>query len=172
MKKKMLSALIAAVMVLAMSATAFADSLSVNDALNKALKNAKLTKSKVKHIEKDYDREDNVFEIEFVKKSNKAEYDYEIAADTGKIIKRSIDYKLKRNTSKKKIGKTKARKIAAKKAGVKLSVVKKGTCRYEYDDRKGTYEVKFTSGGKRNEIEILAPNGKIDEYEWQLAGVN
>ena len=172
MKKRMLSALIAAVMVLAMSATAFAGSFSANDALKKALRNAGLSKSKVKHIEKEYDREDNVYEIEFVKKSNKAEFEYEVAADTGKIIKRSIDYKLKRNTSKKKIGKTKARKIAAKRAGVKLSVVKKGTCRYEYDDRKGTYEVKFSNGGKYYEIDILAPNGKIDEYEWKLAGVN
>lgn len=36
--------------------------------------------------------------------------------------------------------------IAAKKANVSLDVVKKGTCRYEYDDRKGIYELKFTDG--------------------------
>ena len=30
--------------------------------------------------------------------------------------------------------------IAAKKANVSLDVVKKGTCRYEYDDRDDTYD--------------------------------
>ena len=55
-------------------------------------------------------------------------------------------------------------------SGIKLSVIKKGTCTYEYDDGKGTYEVKFQKGSWRYDYEVLAPVGKIIDYEMKYVG--
>lgn len=174
MTKKMrtaVTAVIALVMVMAMSVSAFAAGISSSDAaLKKALANAGTKKSKVKYIETDYDSEDGIYEVEFTKRSNGRHYDYEIAAASGKIVSKNVDVKYKRNSSRKKIGKTAARKKVAKFSGISYKTVSKGSCRYEYDDGKGVYEVKFTKNGKRYDYDVLAPTGKIIEYGWELKG--
>ncbi|MBQ6389535.1 MAG: PepSY domain-containing protein [Mogibacterium sp.] len=158
-------------MVMTMSASIFAAGITSNDtALEKALKNAELKKSQVKCIEVEYDKEDGIYEIEFTQKNNGKRFDYEIAAGTGKIMKKAIDYKYKKNTSKKKIGKKAARKKVAKFSGTSYKIVSKGTCKYEYDNRQGTYEIKFKKGSYIYECEVLAPTGKIIEYEWKVIG--
>ena len=53
---------------------------------------------------------------------------------------------------------------------VSYKIISKGTCTYEYDDRKGTYDVKFTNGDRVYDCEVLAPTGKIIEYEWKVNG--
>ena len=175
MKKRlnMVAAMFAALaMVMTMSASAFAASITNStDALNIALKNSKLKKSQVKLIETGYENDENTYEVEFTKKKNGAEYNYEIAADTGKIIEKSVEYRVKRNSSHKKIGKTAARKKVAKFLGISYKTVKAGTCYYEYDDGKGVYEVRFTKGSRNYECEVLAPTGKILEYSWKVTGV-
>ncbi len=174
MKKKMrafITLFVALAMVMAMSASAFAAGISSNDAaLKKALKNAGLKKSQVKSIEVEYDRKDGVYEVEFIKKKNKAEYEYEISAGTGAIVRKSVDYRVKKNSSGKKIGATAARKKVAKSSGISYKVISKGTCRYEYDDGKGVYEIKFSKGDRRYEYDVLAPTGKILEFEWRVTG--
>lgn len=173
MKKKniVIALFTALVMVVTMTATSFAAAVSSNsDALNIALKNAKLKKSNAKKIEVEYDREDGHYEVEFKKKSNGNRYEYEISAKTGKILKKSVDYKYKKNTSKKKVGKKAARKNVAKLSGVSYKIISKGSCTYEYDDRKGTYEIKFKNGNRSYDCEVLAPTGKVIEYEWKVTG--
>ena len=158
-------------LIMTMSVSVFAGSVSSgDDALTIALKNAKLKKSQVKLIETDYEKDDNAYEVEFTKKKNGAEYDYEINADTGKVVKKSIEYRYKRNSSHKKIGKTAARKKVAKYSGISYKVIKTGTCYYEYDDGKGIYEIRFTKGSRIYECEVLAPTGKVIEYEWKATG--
>lgn len=170
--KRMVSIVLAVIMVLAMSGSAFAAAkVSSNNAAQKvALKNAKLSKSQVSKLRIKYDRDDGEYDVKFVRKSNGAKYDYEIRKSSGRILEKSIDYKYKRNTSKKKVGKAAAQKAAAKAAGVKTSVVKKGKCKYEYDDGKGVYEVEFRNGKYKYDIEILAPTGKVIEYSWSYRG--
>ena len=164
-----LALLAALAMVMTMSVAAFAGAITDNDAaLKKALKNAGLKKTEVKRIDVEYDSKDGSYEVEFTQKSNGKEFDYEIAAATGKITKKSVDYRYKRNSSHKKIGKTAARKKVAKFSGISYKIISSGTCRYEYDDRQGTYEVKFTKGDRRYEYDVLAPTGKIIEYEWRV----
>ena len=174
MKKRIRTAvalLAALAMVMVMSVSVFADGLIGNKAaLNKALKNAGLTKSQVKHIENEYDEEDNVYEVEFTKKKNGAEYSYDIGAETGKILKKSVDYKYKKNSSRSKIGKDAARQKVAEFSGISYDTVKSGSCRYEYDDREGTYDVKFKHNGRRYDYEVLAPTGKIIECSWKVTG--
>ena len=175
MKKRlnMVAVLFAALaMVMTISASVFAASVTNStDALNIALKNSKLKKSQVKLIETGYENDENTYEVEFTKKKNGAEYNYEIAADTGKIIEKSVEYRVKRNSSHKKIGKTAARKKVAKFLGISYKTVKAGTGYYEYDDGKGVYEVRFTKGSRNYECEVLAPTGKILEYSWKVTGI-
>lgn len=168
--KRITAILAASLMILAMSSTAFAAGISENEALAKALKNAKLSEKQVSVLKTEYDHEDGVYEVEFIKAKGGTEYDYEISAYDGKILERKTEYTYKWNSSKKKIGKKAAQKKAAKKAGVKLSTVQKGSCHYEYDDGMGTYEIKFRSGGRIYDVDILAPTGKVIEYGWELIG--
>ena len=163
--KKIMTIGIAIVMVLSMGAVSFAAAgISSKEAVKIALKNAHLTKAKVSNLETDYEK--GKHEVEFTKKSNKAEYDYDISKG-GKILKKGIDYKYKKDHSKEKIGKDAARKKAAKASGVSFKIVKQGICRYDYDhdDREGSYKVKFKKGNYRYEVEILAPTGAIMEFE-------
>ena len=165
MKKRFLiitALLITALVMLGVSTSVFAKGITGKNALKKALRNAKLSKSKVRAIE--VELEHGKYEIEFVRKSNKTEYDYEISAKNGRILEKSVDYNLKYKRTGKKISKCAARKKAAKASGVKLSTLKKGTCRY----KKGKYEVKFKTKKRRYEYEINASNKKILEYEWEL----
>ena len=160
---------VALIMVMAMSASVFAADITAGKAKSIALKNSKLSAKKATRMSVKHDREDGVFEVKFRSKKNGAKYEYEIAAATGKIVEKSVDYKYKKNRSRKKIGRTKAMKKAAKHAGVKLAVVKSGRCKYEYDDGKGTYEIKFRQGNYSYEVEILAPTGKVIEYNWKTS---
>ena len=172
MKKRssIIIALFAALaMVMAMSVSVFATGISSeSEALQKALKNAGLKKSEVKNIETDY--ENGKYEVEFTKKKNGKKYDYDISAETGNIIKKSAEYRYKKNSSHDKIGKKAARKKVAKFSGISYKIICTGTCTYEYDDREGIYEVKFVKGSRSYEYDVLAPTGKIIEYEWKVTG--
>lgn len=170
--KRIVSVVLAVIMVMAMSSSVFATSKigSNNAAQNVALKNAKLSKSQVTQLRVKYDRGDGEYDVKFVRKSNGAKYDYEIRKSNGRIIEKSIDYKYKRNNSKKKVGKVAAQKAAAKIAAVNLAVVQKGKCKYEYDDGEGIYEVEFRNGNYKFDIEILAPTGKVIDYNWEYKG--
>lgn len=85
MKRTLRTLLIAALamaLVFTMTGMAFAGSeMTVEKAYKIALKDAGLTSSDVRCVEKDYDREDKVYEIEFIKKGAKTEYEYEIGSN-------------------------------------------------------------------------------------------
>ena len=162
MKKRVLFGLIF-VLTFSFSTIVFASSgITMDEAINKALNDAKLTKSKVKYLEAELDN--GKYEVEFTKKANNAEYEYKISKKSGNILRKEVEYVYKHNSSKKKIGKEAAREKVAKFSGFKLSTIKKGTCTYEYDDNEGTYEVKFKTSKYKYEYEVLAPTGKIIEY--------
>lgn len=176
--RKLMHLILTAVLVMALAVPSFADSsegaasnppaLSESKAVSIALSNAGLTKTQVRRLEAEYDSKDGTYEIEFIKKSNKAEYEYEISASDGRIFEKSIDYACKKTKSKKKIGKKAACRKVAKFSGVSYSTVSKGTCTYKYKGHKGKYVIKFRSGNYKYECEVLAPNGKILEYEWEM----
>lgn len=165
--RKVRTIVVALIMVMAMSASVFAAGVTKDGAKKIALKNAKLTKSQVSNITVKYDRDDAEYDVKFKSNKNGARFSFEIKKSSGKIVEKSIDYKYKRNSSRKKIGKLAAQKIAANKAGANLSAVKKGKCEYDYDDGEGIYEVEFRSGKYKYDIEIQAPTGKITDYNWE-----
>ena len=170
MKKRWnLVTILAVILAMTMSLSAFAGSVtSESEALKKALKNAGLKKSQVKNIDIDYEGRDNTYEVEFTVKKNGKEFDYTISAETGNITKKSVEYRYKKNSSHEKIGKKAARKKVARFSGISYTIIKNGTCRYEYDDNEGIYKVKFVKGNRRYEYDVLAPTGKIIEYEWKV----
>jgi uncharacterized membrane protein YkoI len=163
---KLFTLTLAAILVIAMSSTVFAAStanITQKKAVSIALKDAGLKSSQVYGLEAE--RDGNRYEVEFHRSSNKAEYSYDISRARGTILEKSVEYKVKKSTSKKKIGVKKARMKVAKFSGISYKTIKKGSCRYEYDDRHGEYTVKFRKGDYRYKYELLAPNGKILEYE-------
>lgn len=163
--KKLMTMMLAALMVLAMSSAAFADSLTASSAADKALANAGLSREEVLGLETE--SEGRKYEVEFTDAASGSEYSYEISSADGRILEKSVDYVYSRSKSKKKIGAKAARKKAAKAAGVKYKTVKKGTCKYKYRKKQGKYTVKFRAGGYRYEVEVLAPTGAIIEFEME-----
>lgn len=166
--KKLFSIAAAMIMVMSMSVTAFAAGMTREKALDKALSNAKLKESQVKYVDVEFDREDNEYSVEFTKKKSGNEYEYEINATTGTIKSKSVDIKYKWTSSRKKVSKAKARKKVAKHSGISYNTVKEGSCKYEYDDGEGKYEIKFATVTHRYEYEIQAATGKVIGYEWDL----
>ena len=144
--------------------------INADAALSIALRDAGLSKAGARILELDME-EGRSIEIEFIKSSNKAKYEYETAVSNGRILEKSVEFKYKKTKSKKKIGKKKARKLVAKAAGINYNTVKKGTCQYKYKKRLGKYEVKFRSGSYKYEYELLAKNGKIVEFEYEYIGI-
>ena len=166
--KRLSVVVFAAMMITIMTISTFAASVTRNSAINTALKDAKLKKSAVTRLKSE--RDDGMYEIEFRNKKTGDEYEYEINARTGKIKEVNVEYKHKRNTSRKKIAKNTALSKAAKASGVALSKVKKGSCRYKKDGGEWIYEIKFTNGKTRYEYEVLAPTGQIIEYSKVIRG--
>lgn len=163
--KKIITIMMALIMVLSTSAASFAaDSISKSEAIRIALKSANTTRAKVYGLEAEL--ENRKYEVEFTKRSNKAEYEFKISK-RGRILKKSIDYRFKKNHSKEKIGKAAAQKKVAKFTKISLKTIKRGTCRYEYDhdDKEGKYEVKFKKGHYKYEVDVQAPDGAIMEFE-------
>ena len=164
--------IIATALAIGLSGTAFADTLAGGSVVNEvsgkqacaiALKNAKLSKGKVTKLKiKD---EKQYFEVGFTKKSSGTKYEYDVAKSDGKILEKEVQYTYKHCCSKAKIGKKAVLKKVAKHSKKKYSVVKKGSCTYKYSDHEGRYKVKFRYKSYRYEYELLAPNGKIIEWE-------
>lgn len=143
--------------------------ISQSEALTIALKSAGLKKSQVKKLEIESEN-GKTFEIEFVKKNNRTEFSFEIAVKGGRILEKSVEHKYKKTKSKKKIGKKKARTKVAKASGKSYNEVAKGSCKYKYKKKQGKYEIKFRSGSYKYEYELLAPTGKIIEWEYEYIG--
>jgi len=163
--KRIFTIATALIMVMMMSVSAFAASITQENAVALALSDAGLGADQAGGF--DVELEKGKYEIEFIQLDNGTEYGYEISASDGRILEKSIDYVYSRTKSKKKIGAKSARKIAASASGIKYKKVKKGTCKYKYKKKLGKYTVKFRSGGYKYEVDILAATGQVIEYEME-----
>ena len=170
--KRLVVLIIAVTLAFGLSGIAFADTLaggSVTHEINGekaceiALKNAGLSKGKVTKLR--IKNEKQYFEVGFTKKCSGTKYEYDVAKSDGKILEKEVQYTYKHCCSKAKIGKKAVLKKVANHSKKKYSVVKKGSCTYKYSDHEGRYKVKFRYKGYRYEYELLAPNGKIIEWE-------
>ena len=141
-----------------------------------ALKHAGVSSSQVTFLEAEYDYDDGrmVYEVEFHVKGT--EYDYEIDAQTGEVVK----YKTEQNgtntgsssaNTSSFIGESAAKAAALSHAGVSESSTKYCNAWLEYDDgRAECYEVEFMAGNTRYEYKIALTSATVLESERESYG--
>ena len=101
-----------------------------------------------------------VYEIEF--RAGKTEYEYEIDAETGRII--SAEKETKNEAAgggEVKLTGSQAVAKALEHAGLKASQVKELECELDYEDGKPVYEIEFKYGDTEYEYEISAYDGSV-----------
>lgn len=141
-----------------------------------ALKHAGVSASDATFVEAEYDYDDGrmVYEVEFHVKGT--EYDYEIDAQTGAVVK----YKNEQNGANTSgssantssfIGESAAKTAALNHAGVSESSTKYCNAWLEYDDgRPECYEVEFMAGNTRYEYKIALTSATVLESERESYG--
>lgn len=141
-----------------------------------ALKHAGVSASDATFVEAEYDYDDGrmVYEVEFHVKGT--EYDCEIDAQTGEVVK----YKTEQNgtntgsssaNTSSFIGESAAKAAALSHAGVSESSTKYCNAWLEYDDgRPECYEVEFMAGNTRYEYKIALTSATVLESERESYG--
>ncbi len=163
-----MTACIALCLISLFCVSAFAAAINKQGAISIALTDAGLKQSQVRMLEAE--KENRSFEIEFINKKTGDKYSYEILTKNGLVKEAEIEYAHSKNFSNKKVGKTTAVKAAAKAAGVKAAVVKKGSVNLKKGDGELVYKIKFRNGKYRYECEVLAPTGRVTEYSKEYIG--
>ena len=120
--------------------------------------------------EKDYDGGVPVYELEFL--SGGYEYDYEINAADGTVIKfekeavsGGVPSQGGQGISGGDIGEARAREIALDHAGVTADSITGYKWEKDYDDGVPVYELEFFSGGYEYDYEINAADGTVVKFE-------
>lgn len=141
-----------------------------------ALDHAGVSASEATFLEAEYDYDDGrmVYEVEFHVKGT--EYDYEIDAQTGEVVK----YKTEQNgantggssaDTSSFIGESAAKQAALTSAGVQESETTYCNAWLEYDDgRAECYEVEFMAGDTRYEYKIALTSATVLESERESYG--
>lgn len=141
-----------------------------------ALNHAGVSASQATFLEAEYDYDDGrmVYEVEF--HVNGTEYEYEIDAQTGDVVKHKTEQNgtntggSSANTSS-YIGESAAKAAALKHAGVSESSTKYCNAWLEYDDgRPECYEVEFMAGNTRYEYKIALTSATVLESEQEGYG--
>ena len=136
-----------------------------------ALKHADVAVSEAKNLKCEIDRDDGTvhYDVEF--DTNGYEYDYEINATTGKILKstkeRDDDTPVNATETEttELIGQDEAKKIALNHAAVASADAREMECELDRECGNPVYEVEFKSGGYEYSYEINAETGKIISSE-------
>ena len=124
-------------------------------------------------LELDHDDGKQKYEIEFI--SGNTEYEYDIDAVTGAVLKYDWDYDDDHNhavagggagAASAAITSDQAKEIALNHAGQSASSVYFDKVELDYDDGVQKYEIEFVSGNMEYEYEIDAATGAILKYEW------
>ncbi len=144
-----------------------------------ALTDANVSNPEMVKVEMDYDDGVMIYEVEFYK--NQVEYDYEINATTGAIVKKEKDNEHSTQSSSQstqqnqttsssnnQISQEQAKSIAKNHAGV--STVSQEKMEKDYDDGIYEYEYEFVSGNYKYEYKINGTTGSILKHEKEYAG--
>lgn len=140
-----------------------------------ALTHAGTTESAVSalKIKLDYDDGRMVYEVEFW--VNNQEYEYDIDATSGSILKYDVESKSRPNhkddhsaDSTQYIGMENARQVALSHAGATLETVRKLEIKLDKEDGRMIYEIEFVYGNMEYEYEVDAITGKILFWESEL----
>ncbi len=150
--------------------------IGLDAAKQAALKHAGVSASDATFVEAEYDYDDGkmVYEVEFHVKGT--EYDYEIDAQTGAVVK----YKSEQNgtnvgsgsvNTSSFIGESAAKQAALTYAGIQESDTTYCNAWLEYDDgRAECYEVEFMVGSTRYECKVALTSATVIECEQENYG--
>ena len=152
-----------------------------NSAKQKAFSHAGVSSSNVSNVVVKLDRDDGrtVYDVEF--RSGNTEYDYEIDAVSGDIIKSEKETKPavttapsnggtsnSGSTQTQYIGETSAKQKAFSHAGVSSSNASNVVVKLDKDDGKVVYDVEFRSGNTEYDYEIDAVSGNVLKYDKEV----
>ena len=145
--------------------------VSLETAKNTALADAgvKSSDASFTKAKQEYDDGVSVYDIEFYTSTHK--YEYEISADTGKIVSRDVEAFKTNNGNNNSgnsgtyIGIDKAKSVALSHAGLSASEVTFSKAKLENDDGHKVYEIEFYYKGIEYEYTIEAISGTVLEYE-------
>lgn len=141
--------------------------ITAEEAKAAALKHAGLNASEVTFTKAELDYDDGIAEYDIEFNSTTNEYEYEINAATGMVIKYSkeaLELPAMKN-SQSTITLDEAKAAALEYAGLTDYEVKFTKAELDYDDGVPEYEIEFRYGGKEYEFKIDAYSGKILESE-------
>ena len=140
--------------------------ITAENAIDIAIKDAGLKKEDVRDLDAElyYDNGDAHYDVDFEKDDQ--DYDYEIHAETGKILKKDVPAKAaaaSASTAEKptQISRNDAKNIALKHAGFTASQVTDLEVELDRDDGVQHYDVSFDANGYDYDYEINAASGKI-----------
>ena len=147
-----------------------------------ALQRAGISAEGVRWEDREFDLDDGtpLYELEF--SANGIEYECDVHAETGKVVKfeseRDDDWKPSTGSSTSKpatstdkpaassyIGLEKAKSIALQRAGVAASSVRWEKAEFDYDDGRPVYELEFSANGVEYDCDVHAETGKVLDYD-------
>ena len=155
--------------------------LTQEEAKNIAMNHAGLAEEEIRdlQVERDMERGVKKWDIDF--RSGDWEYDYEINAETGAVIKGEKEYDPEKTAGSaqsvpskpaetqpsktEKLSAEEAKAIALKHAGLEAAQVKGLQAEYDVDDGVPEWEVEFYEGGMEYSYEIHAESGKIRSWD-------
>lgn len=148
------------------STTAAAGNITAEDAKAAALNHAGLKASEVTFTKTKLDYDDGTAEYEIEFYSASEEYEYDINAATGTVIKYSKEALTLPaiNSSKDTLTAEEAKAAALAHAGLKASEVTFTKAELDYDDGKAKYEIEFNSASDKYEYDINASTGAVLKY--------
>ena len=148
------------------STTASVNNITAEDAKTAALNHAGLNASEVTFTKTELDYDDGIAEYEIEFYSASEEYEYDINASTGAVIKYSKEALTSpaMNSSNSMITAEEAKKAALAHAGLKAAEVTFTKAQLDYDDGKAEYEIEFYSSSDKYEYDINASTGAVIKY--------
>lgn len=146
--------------------------ITADEAIAIALNDANLTKDQIWDLDVELDRDAGTLHYDVDFEQDDKDYDYEIDAVTGAILKKKTPAKtaskpvanpdtLKKPTEKKQLTKNQARDIALKHAGLTTAQVKDLEIELDKDGGSVHFDVDFEANGYDYDYEIHAESGKI-----------
>ena len=148
------------------SGTGTAAAITADEAKAAALKDAGLTEADVTNLYSKLDTDDgrSVYEIEFWQ--GEVEYDYDVDATTGEIVKSSREVKrAAQQQTGTELGEDAAKAAALKDAGLAESGVTHMKVKRDSDDGRIVYEVSFRVGSTKYDYDVDAFSGEILKCE-------
>lgn len=150
--------------------------ISVDDAKSAAYAHAGVSASDVTFVKTDFDSEHGVmvYEVEFY--AGSVEYEYDINAQTGEVVKYSRESKTavipstSTTTSGSYIGEAAAKTAALSHAGVSEADVCWLQADFDRDDGVYVYELEFSANGLKYDYNVNALTGEIVKFEQEQTG--